>query len=111
MRFGSYGNTWSGGWLGSRYTWNVRVVCSGYTLPTSLMSKSGGKMNQQTNRLAGLVKPKSAAVPANELQGVAGKQRVNFMIDTPLLEKIDKHAKQRGISRSAMISTMASELQ
>ena len=67
-------------------------------------------MNQQTNRLAGLVKTKSAVAPASEQQDASGKKRVNFMIDTALLEQIDKHAKQRGISRSAMISTMASEL-
>jgi hypothetical protein len=66
-------------------------------------------MNQQTNRLAGLVKTKSVA-PANEQQDASGKKRVNFMIDALLLEKIDRHSKQRGISRSAMISTMASEL-
>jgi hypothetical protein len=68
-------------------------------------------MNQQTNRLAGLVKPKSAAPAAvNEKPLQDGKMRVNFMIDAQLLEKIDRNAKQRGISRSAMISTMASEL-
>lgn len=67
-------------------------------------------MNQQTSRLAGLVKPKSATTAASEPEDIAGKKRVNFMIDTALLEKIDKNAKQRGISRSAMISTMASEL-
>jgi hypothetical protein len=67
-------------------------------------------MNQQTNRLAGLVKTKSAAAPASEQQDEPGKKRVNFMIDAALLDKIDRHSKQRGISRSAMISTMASEL-
>jgi hypothetical protein len=66
-------------------------------------------MNQQTNRLAGLVKTKSAA-PATEQPDASGKKRVNFMIDAALLDKIDRHSKQRGISRSAMISTMASEL-
>lgn len=68
-------------------------------------------MNQQTNRLAGLVKPKNAVpAAANEKPAQDGKLRVNFMIDVQLLDKIDRHAKQRGISRSAMISTMASEL-
>lgn len=67
-------------------------------------------MNQQTNRLAGLVKTKSAAAPANEQPDASGKKRVNFMIDAQLLDNIDRHARQRGISRSAMISTMASEL-
>ncbi len=66
-------------------------------------------MNQQPNRLAGLVKTKSAA-PTSEQQDASGKKRVNFMIDASLLDKIDRHSKQRGISRSAMISTMASEL-
>ena len=61
----------------------------------------GIKMNQKTNRLAGLVKTKSreetpAAPTATEPSDTSGKMRVNFMIDAPLLDKIDKNAKQRG---------------
>jgi len=69
-----------------------------------------------TSRLAGMIKTKNQVEPTLGLpmsisQDNSMKKRINFMIDAPLLSKIDKHAKQRGISRSAMISTMASELE